>query len=118
MHFSASLTTTLVFCQAFYCVRDIEQDDDAYLGVVETAAREVYAMLKKGKIVLVHCHSGRNRSALVILVFCAFYTNLTFEDAVYRIRKYNSSRFSMQSTLKNTSFIAHVRAKWAELRES
>ena len=102
---------------SFFCVRDKEHDTSAYLEVVVAAAKLMHKFLSRNKIVLVHCHSGRNRSALVILVYCAMYTNLTYEEALFSIRKHNSSRFETQNTLKNSSFTSHVRMQWNELKK-
>ena len=101
----------------YFYVQDRDHNDDLFLDTVQKAARLLRKLLLMKRIVLVHCHSGRNRSALLILVYCAMYTDYTYAQALFKIRKYNSSRFRMQSTLSNSSFIASVRQKWDEMRE-
>ena len=102
---------------AFHFLEDRHFGSDTkYLSHVCQAAKHLHSELLTGNTVLVHCHSGRNRSALVILVYCCMFTNLSYEDALFMIRKYNSRRFSMQSTLKNSSFTSHVRINWNSIR--
>lgn len=98
-------------------IKDRAHEDDAFLQKAVECAKKIRKKLKWGKYTLVHCHSGRNRSALVILIYCAMYTTLTYEEALYTIRKINSFRFSMQSTLQNTSFTSHVRLQWDNLKK-
>lgn len=97
-------------------VQDKDYEDDHFLKTVVKTADHIHKKLKWKKSVLVHCHTGRNRSALAILVYCAKYTEMTFEDALYQIRRLNSKRFPMQSTLQNTTFTTFVRNKWNDLK--
>lgn len=96
--------------------RDIGSNPEM-MDNAKVAADLLHTLLSKKKIVLVHCHSGRNRSALVILVYCARYTSLTFDASLFRIKRYNGRRFSEKHTLSNTSFVRCVRRNWDELRQ-
>ena len=99
-----------------YDMHDRQNQDDNFLSTAIETAEHIHNRLKKGKNVLVHCHSGRNRSALSILVYCAMYTDKTFDKALQEIRKQNSSRFDPHKTLQNTQFTSKVREKWDELK--
>lgn len=99
-------------------LRDRDERDSVFLNGAIQAAQHLHAELRKKHYVLVHCHSGRNRSALVILVFCALYTNLSFNEAVRIIKDYNSSRFPRSSTLKNSSFSKIVQVNWDTIRSN
>ena len=101
-----------------YDIRDVDHEDELFLQTAIKTADTIHSKLSAGKYVLVHCHSGRNRSALAILVYCARYTDLSYEDALYQIRLLNSSRFSMQQTLQNNSFTSAVRRNWAEIKST
>lgn len=101
-----------------YDIRDINHEDDLFLKTASKTADCIRRKLRWGKKVLVHCHSGRNRSALAVLVYCAKYTNKTYEDSLYQIRLMNVSRFPMQSTLQNSSFTSAVRRNWDDLRNN
>lgn len=81
------------------------------------SARYIQTRLAKGRHVLVHCHSGRNRSALSILVYAAIYTTLSFEESVNLIRASNASRFPHRSTLQNRQFLIAVKENWEWLRK-
>ena len=113
---------TCGFCQhsnRFHSV--IIRDRDAstnieFLKNAQVAASLLFRLLQGGNTVLVHCHSGRNRSALVILVYCAMYTSLSFDASLYRIKNYNSRRFSRKDTLSNRSFVTKVKENWEDLR--
>ncbi len=101
-----------------YDIKDQNHEDDAFLKTAIKTADHINNMLRRGRKVLVHCHSGRNRSALAVLVYCGKYTNLTYENALFEVRKLNSSRFPMQSTLQNTTFTSTVRKNWDDLKKS
>lgn len=93
--------------------RDAETN---FLAAAIAAADIIHKHTKQKKHVLVHCHAGRNRAALAILVYCAKYTMLSYTDALFHIRKSNSSRFPMQQTLQNNSFTSTVRMEWDNIR--
>jgi protein-tyrosine phosphatase len=99
-----------------YDVQDINHEDDDFLNTVIKTAHCIRTSLAKGRYVLVHCHTGRNRSALAILVYCAMYTDKTYENSLHEIRQSNSSRFSTQKTLQNSTFTSYVRKNWEDLR--
>ncbi len=101
-----------------YDIKDTNHEDTQFIKTAIKTAKCINNILKWGGYVLVHCHSGRNRSALAVLVYCAKYTNLTYENALYQIRILNSSRFPMQSTLQNTSFTSAVRNNWQNIRDN
>jgi predicted protein tyrosine phosphatase len=100
-----------------YDIQDRMNQQDDFLGTAIKTAKHIHNMLTAGKLVLVHCHMGRNRSALAVLVYAGLYTDMTYENALYRIRLCNSSRFSMQSTLQNTQFTSTIRTNWKQLRD-
>tara|TARA_B110000008_G_scaffold87904_1_gene89940 strand:- start:4941 stop:5540 length:600 start_codon:yes stop_codon:yes gene_type:complete len=100
-----------------YDLQDVDHQDEVFLSTAINTAKKVRKLLRRGRKVLVHCHTGRNRSALVILVYCARYTNMTYEQSLHEIRRLNSSRFPMQSTLQNGSFTSAVRRNWEKLRK-
>jgi hypothetical protein len=99
-----------------YDIQDRSNQNDNFLHVAKKTARHIHGKLKYGSMVLVHCHSGRNRSALAILVYCGMYTNMSYEDALHKIRHDNISRFSTQSTLQNDQFTSTVRNNWQNLK--
>jgi len=101
-----------------YDIRDTNHEDDLFIKTAVKTADYIKRCLSRGRLTLVHCHSGRNRSALAILVYCAKYTDLTYENALHQIRLMNSSRFPMQSTLQNTTFTTAVRRNWDTIRSS
>ena len=101
-----------------YDIRDTNHEDDLFIDTAIKTADYIRKCLKRGKLTLVHCHSGRNRSALAVLVYCAKYTDLNYENSLYQIRLLNSSRFSMQSTLQNTTFTSAVRRNWDKIKKS
>lgn len=117
----AASSKTCEYCEytdrarAFH-LRDRHEHDSAFLELAVRAAQRLRTMLSKRERVLVHCHSGRNRSALVILIYAAMYTDLEYEQAVSYIKDYNASRFPRASTLKNTSFTRMVSANWGSMR--
>lgn len=100
-----------------YDIQDRNNQSDDFVEIAMETARHMHKKLKKHNHVLVHCHSGRNRSALAVLVYAAMYTQLSYEDALYKIRRDNSSRFSMQSTLQNNAFTAAINTQWLDLRK-
>ena len=93
---------------------DVVADD--IKDMIERIVCKMHKKLKKNKV-MVHCHSGRNRSALAILAYCAKYTKYTYGDALFQIRSLNSHRFPMQSTLQNNEFTSFMRTHWDEFRE-
>lgn len=99
-----------------FVIRDASHDNNQFLRVAVRAAAMLQKLLSKNNKVLVHCHSGRNRSALVILVYCALYTNWTYAQSLHKVRTYNTSRFSMQNTLANATFTREVRMNWEAIR--
>lgn len=101
-----------------FLLRDQEFRDASFLKHAVAAAAAMHAKLMKGKHILVHCHSGRNRCALAILMYCCKYTNFSYEHALYLIRLQNSKRFSMQSTLQNSSFTRYARLNWDKIRSN
>lgn len=104
-----------------YDITDSNHEDDAFLETVMMTADHIHSKLRRGKKVIVHCHSGRNRAALAVLVYCARHKDpkvWTYEKSLYEIRLLNSSRFSMQSTLQNNSFTSAVRRNWDTLRSA
>ena len=94
-----------------YNIKDDGTMDDESKKIIEKVADSIHKKLRRSKL-LVHCHSGRNRSALAILAYCARYTDYTYENALYQIRYLNSHRFPMQSTLQNSSFTSFMRSNW------
>jgi len=113
---------TCAYCESsskyqHFEVHDRQHTDEDFLETVITCCKKMHKMLRRGNLVLVHCHSGRNRSALAVLVYCAMYTDMSYEDALFQVRKLNSTRFSMQSTLQNSSFTSFVRANWQQLSD-
>jgi protein-tyrosine phosphatase len=94
---------------------DVVADD--IKDMIERVVCKMHKKLKKNKV-MVHCHSGRNRSALAILAYCAKYTNYTYGEALFQIRSLNSHRFPMQSTLQNNEFTSFMRRHWDEFREN
>lgn len=114
---------TCEFCNAdkrfvTFGIRDKNHESNDFLDEVQKAAEQLNKFLTAGLRVLVHCHSGRNRSALIILIYCAMYTKLSYTESLHKIRVYNKSRFPMQSTLKNSSFTSHVRLNWDTIQET
>lgn len=99
-----------------YDIQDRMNQKDDFLGTAIRTANQIHKLLKNGKLVLVHCHSGRNRSALAILVYAGIYTDMPYANALYNIRACNSKRFSMQSTLQNTQFTSTISLNWDNLR--
>ena len=99
-----------------YDIQDRNQQSDDFLNTGIKTAKHIHKKLRHGNYVLVHCHSGRNRSALAILLYAGMYTNLTYEDALHKIKLHNSSRFSMQSTLQNNQFTQSVKQNWSNLK--
>lgn len=99
-----------------YDIHDRKNQQDDFLNTGIQTAKHIHRMLKKGNYVLVHCHSGRNRSALAILIYAAIYTNMSYENALHVIKKQNISRFPMQSTLQNTQFTQSVKQNWDKLK--
>ena len=100
-----------------YEMQDREFQDDGFLETAVKTADHIHKKLSKGKHVIVHCHAGRNRSALAVLVYCARHTNMSYEEALHQIRLLNSSRFPMQSTLQNNQFTSSVRNNWDKIRK-
>ena len=98
-----------------YDMQDRNKQSDDFLDTAVKTAKHIHSKLIQGKSVLVHCHSGRNRSALVMLVYAAMYTDLPYEKALYQIKKHNSKRFDMQSTLQNNQFTYTVSNNWNTL---
>ena len=98
-----------------YNIHDRANQTDDFIAIAKQTAKQIRKKLRAGHHVLVHCHSGRNRSALAILVYCASYTYMTYENALLQIRRHNSSRFSSQSTLQNGQFTTSVREQWNQL---
>ena len=122
MHFlCAASARTCEYCSvtsqgtAFH-LRDRNENDSKFLHDTIQAARHLRNSIKKKHFVLVHCHSGRNRSALVILVYCAMFTGLSYDDSVRLIKDNNATRFPRSSTLKNSSFTRIVKVNWEDLR--
>lgn len=99
-----------------YDMKDKNHEDDEFLDTAIRTADHIHSQLRWGRKVMVHCHSGRNRSALAVLVYCARYTNYTYANALYQIRLLNQSRFPMQSTLQNNSFTSAVRRNWDDIK--
>ena len=97
-------------------LRDRDEQDSAFLANGIEAAFQLHRMLARSHV-LVHCHSGRNRSALVILLYAALFTHLEYDEAVSTIKNYNASRFPRESTLKNSSFTRIVKINWKDIRE-
>lgn len=100
-----------------YDMKDKHHENDLFLETAIKTADHIHNQLKWGRKVMVHCHSGRNRAALAVIVYCARYTDYTYNDALYQIRLLNSSRFPMQSTLQNNSFTSTVREKWDTIKK-
>lgn len=92
---------------------DVVADD--IKDMIQNVVSKMHNKLKKYKV-LVHCHSGRNRSALAILAYCAKYTNYTYGEALFIIRNLNSHRFPMHKTLQNSEFTTFMRTHWDEFR--
>ena len=101
-----------------YNMQDRQFTNDEFLKTAIRTAKHIHRHLKWGRYVIVHCHSGRNRSALAILVYCALYTDKTYEVALNEIRVANSSRFQQQSTLQNSKFTSVVSKNWTELQKN
>lgn len=99
-----------------YDIQDRHNQSDNFLEIAIQTAHHIRNKLRAGKHVLVHCHSGRNRSALAILVYAGMYTNMTYENALHSIKLNNSSRFPIQSTLQNNQFTSVISSKWNELK--
>lgn len=111
---------TCEYCEMSKSYKSFDMNDrhdmeENWLDVAKKTAKKINSLLLSGKYVLVHCHSGRNRSALAILVYCAMYTNLSYSDAIHEIKSQNSHRFAVQSTLQNTTFTTKVREEWDNL---
>lgn len=100
-----------------YHIYDRHNQSDDFLGTALVCARKMHKYLRRKKNVLVHCHSGRNRSALVILVYAALYTDLTFEESICKIRQCNSHRFEKSATLQNNQFTQLIKERWHTLRQ-
>jgi protein-tyrosine phosphatase len=86
-------------------------------NLIDKVATEIHKKLKQKKNVIIHCHSGRNRSALAIMAYCAKYTSLCYGEALFQVRKLNSHRFPMQSTLQNNQFTSFLRKNWEDFRD-
>ena len=97
-------------------MQDKDHKNDHFLKEAVKTADHIHRKLRWKKNVLVHCHDGRNRSALAILVYCARHTDMTYETALHQIKLLNSHRFPMQSTLQNNALTSFVRLKWKELK--
>lgn len=97
---------------------DRANQDTSFLSTALESAKHLKKKLDRGKNVIVHCHSGRNRSALVVMVFTAQNTSLSYEEALYQVRYLNSHRFPMQSTLQNNQFTSHLRENWTKIRNN
>lgn len=99
-----------------YDIQDRHEQSDEFLKTGIQTAKFIHKNLGAGKYVMVHCHSGRNRSALALLLYAALYTDMSYEVALHKIRMHNSSRFSMQKTLQNNQFTQTVKENWENLR--
>ena len=113
--------STCQYCEisseyARFDMQDKDHKNDHFLKEAVKTADHIHRKLRWKKNVLVHCHAGRNRSALAILVYCARHTDMTYETALHQIKLLNSHRFPMQSTLQNNAFTSFVRLKWKELK--
>ena len=98
-------------------MRDRNEQDSDFLNVAVQAAENLHRALSKGNV-LVHCHSGRNRSALIVLVYAAMYTNFDYNTSLSMIKNYNASRFPRASTLINSSFTRIVEVNWDDIRSN
>lgn len=76
------------------------------ISVVEQAANLVAAELAKGRRVLVACHMGVNRSALVVAMVLVK-AGLSPEKAIQRVRMLRHPR-GFQTPLSNTSFVEYL----------
>ena len=101
-----------------YEMQDRQNQTEDFLQTAIKTADHIHKKLKAGKHVIVHCHAGRNRSALSVLIYCARHTNMTYEESLYQIRLLNISRFPMQSTLQNNQFTTSVRINWDKIRKT
>lgn len=100
-----------------YDMQDRHYETDVFIMTALKTADHIHKKLRRGKYVLVHCHSGRNRSALAVLVYALKYTNLTYEEAVHEIKQINSFRFPTQKTLQNDKFLSAVHMYCSEIKE-
>ena len=99
-----------------FVMHDRSDSDGDFMLVAQQAARAMHGFLQQNKTVLVHCHSGRNRSALVVLVYCAMFTPCNYSNALLRVRTHNSKRFPPQQTLSNVAFRTELQRVWDELK--
>jgi protein-tyrosine phosphatase len=74
------------------------------ISIVEQAADSVVAELKKGRRVLVACHMGVNRSALVVAMVL-IQAGMTPQAAIERIRRLRHTRIA---PLSNESFVEYL----------
>lgn len=56
--------------------------------VFDEAAASIYASLRVGETIVVHCHKGRNRSVATSAAALAALEETTFRDAVERIQEH------------------------------
>ena len=62
-----------------------EKEINALYHYFEPISKYVHSMLRKGKVILVHCYAGKQRSASIVCAYLMKYLNLDLNEAKYLI---------------------------------
>ena len=95
-------------------LRDIAHNAcDEFLDTALSAARLVHRKLVRGQRVVVFCNMGRNRAALVCLLYCMLYSSVTESAAAIKyIKNQNRPRMRPIMILSNPIFVRCARGEW------